>query len=104
LINTQDYSAGEKIAELTGHTDSVNVIDFSPDGLRLASGSTDGDVIIWNIDLANAPAILCEQVNRDLTQEEWVERIANARGYHSTCAEYIGSGLWDIGDISGAGE
>jgi WD40 repeat protein len=90
LVNTPDYSVGEKIAELTGHRDSVNAIDFSPDGLRLASGSTDGAVIIWNIDVARAPLILCEQVNRDLTEDEWLERIGTGREYHPTCLEYTG--------------
>ena len=33
---------------LLGHTDSVNVLAFSPTGSQLASGSEDGSLIIWD--------------------------------------------------------
>ena len=33
---------------LSGHNDSVNSVSFSPDGKRLASGSDDNTVKIWN--------------------------------------------------------
>lgn len=33
---------------LLGHTDSVNVLAFSPTGSQLASGSDDGSLIIWD--------------------------------------------------------
>jgi WD40 repeat protein len=31
-----------------GHTDSLNVIAFSPDGTRIATGSDDYSVVLWN--------------------------------------------------------
>ena len=33
---------------LTGHRRSVSAVDFSPDGNRIASGSSDGLVKIWD--------------------------------------------------------
>jgi WD40 repeat protein len=34
--------------ELNGHTDYVHAVAFSPDGTRLASGSGDHTVRIWD--------------------------------------------------------
>ncbi len=31
-----------------GHTNIVNSIDFSPDGMRIISGSLDSIIIIWD--------------------------------------------------------
>jgi WD40 repeat protein len=36
------------VANFTGHSTAVLSVDFSPDGLTLASGSVDESVIIWN--------------------------------------------------------
>ncbi len=32
---------------LTGHTDDVNSVSFSPDGNILASGADDGTILLW---------------------------------------------------------
>jgi len=36
---------------LTDHTDEVWFCRFSPDGTKLATGSKDGTLIIWDVDL-----------------------------------------------------
>ncbi|WP_329425382.1 serine/threonine protein kinase [Streptosporangium sp. NBC_01495] len=36
------------VAQLRGHTETVNAVAFSPDGETLASGGGDGAVIMWN--------------------------------------------------------
>jgi len=37
------------IASLTGHTDRVHAVAFSPDGRTLVSGSYDGTARLWDV-------------------------------------------------------
>jgi WD40 repeat protein len=39
---------GQEILTLQGHTGTVNSVCWSPDGKRLASGSDDGTVKVWD--------------------------------------------------------
>ncbi|KAF9790735.1 ribosome biogenesis protein Sqt1 [Thelephora terrestris] len=42
-----DYSTGEVLVKLTGHTDSVSNVGFSYDGEMIATGGMDGKVRVW---------------------------------------------------------
>lgn len=46
VIRTTD---GATVGRLEGHSDVVNAIAVSPDGILLASGSEDGTIILWGI-------------------------------------------------------
>ena len=46
-------TTGDEALVLRGHKDAVASVAFSPDGWRLASGSGDGTVKLWD---ATAPA------------------------------------------------
>ena len=48
-ITIFDARTGNPRFRLTGHTDAITAIDFSPDGTHLASGSGNGEIIIWNL-------------------------------------------------------
>ena len=43
---------------LEGHTDSVQTVNFSPNGAFIISGSKDRTVIIWDTDKGNIVMIL----------------------------------------------
>jgi WD40 repeat protein/tRNA A-37 threonylcarbamoyl transferase component Bud32 len=42
-------TTGQELRRLAGHVEVVADLAFSPDGQRLLSGSTDGDLILWDI-------------------------------------------------------
>ena len=43
---------------LKGHTDAVQGVAFSPDGQRLASGSDDNTIILWDVSNPSSPSQL----------------------------------------------
>ncbi len=47
-VKLWDRSKEKIVATLTGHTEMVNVVEFSPDGRLLATGSWDESVRIWD--------------------------------------------------------
>ncbi len=44
-----DARLGKFLATLPGHDGSVTAVAFSPDSARIASGSSDGSIRIWNV-------------------------------------------------------
>lgn len=51
-------TSGEKLATLSGHTDSITSIQFSNDGLYLATAGMDGLVRVWKVRSGDKPS--CE--------------------------------------------
>jgi hypothetical protein len=72
-----DPTAGRELQRLTGHRGDVTSLAFSPDGTRLASGSLDTTILIWD------PAALLrgrQKAERSLTEAALAERWADLSG------------------------
>ncbi|MFD8817305.1 WD40 repeat domain-containing protein [Streptomyces sp. NPDC059627] len=66
-------STGQPRETLTGHSDKVEALAFSPDGHHLASGSDDRSARLWNeesLTPAQAAKKICRTIHRDLTAAE----------------------------------
>ena len=45
---------GASLFELRGHRDEINCLSFSPDGTRVATGSNDHTIKVWDARIGNA--------------------------------------------------
>jgi WD40 repeat protein len=71
---------------LTGHTDGVLSVAFSPDRTTLASSSGDKSVRIWNVpQLADPSSFLCRSVGQSFTREQWQSLVPEGPKYRPLC-------------------
>jgi WD40 repeat protein len=61
-VRLWDLDSGQLLATLTGHGGSLNEIVFSPDGTMLASGGTDTDVGVWQLEPDVIVRQLCDNL------------------------------------------
>ncbi|GAA4229666.1 hypothetical protein GCM10022254_22620 [Actinomadura meridiana] len=95
---TTDVFRGSDATVLSGHTDEVNSVVFSPDGRTLATGSLDGNVRLWDVAAERSVAVLDDYPDA-------VEAVAYSPDGKLLAAGGAGGTVqfWDTGSRRGAG-
>jgi WD40 repeat protein len=70
---------------LTGHTDYVNSVVFSPDGHTLATGSGDYTVRLWEMNVDRVIQRICATTTNTLTPAKWEQYISTDLSYRPPC-------------------
>ena len=84
-IRLWDVTTGRQLGQsFVGHQDVAWAITFSPDGKKLASGSRDGTIIVWDLDLNSWIRRACDIANRNFTEAEWQQYLGD-EAYHTMC-------------------
>ena len=86
-----NVASGDHLQTFRGHTFSVhgvgNVqsVDFSLDGKTLASGSSDGTILLWDVDFVEDNSIFAEEKTEFLNRESQIRQICEERGITTLC-------------------
>jgi WD40 repeat protein len=75
--------SGKLITTLSGHSDPVNSVAFSPDG-TLASGGQDGALIFWDRDPQREIRLICGTLRTNLSRDNWARYVPDVP-YRPVC-------------------
>ena len=79
---------------LNDHKDAyVWDIAFSEDGNYLVAGTDEDEIKMWPTKLDMLANMLCERLERNMTEKEWNRYVGNGIDYRTTCATESASGL-----------
>ena len=96
FLHVYDSTSYEHLAELEGHTNTTCTLEFSLDGTKLFSGSSDNTVKIWDVAAKDAETWACKKTLVGHSASVW-------RVSESPCDKHLTSGsgdktvkVWDI--------
>ena len=93
-IRLWDMMSGQHIAKLDGHTDFVNSVAFSPDGMTLVSASDDGTVRLWDLSTRRPVHILKRHSG---SRCNWVNSVAfSSDGKRLVSGGFDGCRVWTL--------
>ena len=83
LWDVHDPHQPTPLGTLTGHTNDVNSVVFSPDGHTLATASDDHTARLWETNVDRVTASLCS-ITPAITKIEWDHYLPNL-AYRPPC-------------------
>ena len=86
-----DAITGSQVAVLSGHTNCVNSLIFSPDGMSLVSGSDDKTIKLWDVQTGGVAKTLYGHTNCITSVSISLDNTTIASGSHDKTIR-----LWDI--------
>jgi WD40 repeat protein len=82
-----DAATGKPIGQaITGHTDIVNGVAFSPDGHRIASGSADNTLRLWPT-YPDPASAMCAKLTTNMSHKQWRDWVSPEIDYIKACPD-----------------
>jgi len=83
-VRVWDVANQKEVTRMTHAGKYVAAVAFSPDGRWIVDSNRDGTTRVWLWRAEDLIKVVCERLERNLTQEEWKQYMGD-REYHQTC-------------------